>query len=85
MGTGSSGGTPKLTCLTKTSGEQCETCFSAQQPGDPNNRRNTSAIIHTKWFNVRKIGESFNLKSAMDDIVLTPCLRDRKTSLENVK
>ena len=54
MGTGSSGGTPKLTCLTKKDGEPCETCFAAQRPGDPNNRRNTSVIIHTKWFQVRE-------------------------------
>lgn len=57
MGTGSSGGTPKLSCLTKTTGERCETCFSAQNPKDPNNRRNTSAIIRTRWYHVR---ESFS-------------------------
>lgn len=52
MGTGSSGGTPKLTCLTKKGVEPCLTCFDAAKPGSPNNRRNTSVLIRTRWFKV---------------------------------
>jgi phosphoribosyl 1,2-cyclic phosphodiesterase len=51
IGTGSSGGTPKLTCLTKADQSQpCLTCFDAVKPGSPNNRRNTSLLIRTRWY-----------------------------------
>lgn len=54
LGTGSSGGTPKLTCITgQGAAKHCPTCFDANLPGSPNNRRNTSAIIRTQWFAVR--------------------------------
>ena len=54
LGTGSSGGTPKLSCLTgPAAAKRCPTCFDGILPGSPNNRRNTSAVIRTQWFEVR--------------------------------
>ncbi|XP_039115882.1 uncharacterized protein LOC120251427, partial [Dioscorea cayenensis subsp. rotundata] len=44
VGTGTSEGIPRVSCLTDPS-KACEVCLKAAQPGNKNRRRNTSILV----------------------------------------
>lgn len=63
LGTGSSDGIPRVSCLTKTN-DICETCVSSIKPNSLNRRRNTSLLIQNYFQNkihntVIDIGKTF--------------------------
>ncbi|MBM32391.1 MAG: hypothetical protein CL764_05995 [Chloroflexi bacterium] len=63
LGTGSSDGIPRVSCLTKTN-DICETCVSSIKPNSLNRRRNTSLLIQNTFHNeihntVIDIGKTF--------------------------
>ena len=63
LGTGSSDGIPRVSCLTKTN-DICETCVSSIKPNSLNRRRNTSLLIQNYFQNkihntVIYIGKTF--------------------------
>ena len=63
LGTGSSDGIPRVSCLTKTD-NICETCFSSIENNSPNRRRNTSLLVQTNYKNrihntVIDVGKTF--------------------------
>lgn len=50
LGTGTSEGVPRVSCLTQT-GRVCDVCTDAIKPGSPNRRRNTSLLIQRQLSN----------------------------------
>ena len=99
LGTGSSDGIPRVSCLTNPT-KSCEVCESAKDPDSKNRRRNTSIAILTDrkyeskniiidagktfWDSAIKFFPKHNIRQ-IDEIVITHAHADAVGGLDNLR